>query len=106
VKSFSHWMEQRTSVPLIQALNHQAEEWQAAELARARRLLAKGGDIETVMQSLARGLSAKLMHGAMTELRGADDAQRDAVSDAVARLFLRPNFHRPNPSAASSPLTH
>jgi glutamyl-tRNA reductase len=98
VKSFSHWMEQRASVPLIRALNHQAEEWQAAELTRARRLLAKGGDVDAVMQSLARGLSAKLMHGAMSELRGADDSHRETVSDAVARLFLRPH--------ARSPLTH
>jgi glutamyl-tRNA reductase len=98
VKSFSHWMEQRASVPLIQALHQQADEWQATELARARRLIAKGADVEAAMQSLARGLTAKLMHGAMSELRGADDAQREVVSDAVARLFLRPH--------ARSPLMH
>jgi glutamyl-tRNA reductase len=98
VKSFAHWMEQRASVPLIRALNHQADEWQAAELARARRALARGADVDGVLQNLARGLSAKLMHGAMSELRGAGDEQRDAVSDAVARLFLRPH--------ARSPLTH
>jgi glutamyl-tRNA reductase len=98
VKSFAHWMEQRASVPLIRALNQQADEWQATELARARRLLARGADVDAVLQSLAKGMSAKLMHGALTELRAADDGHRDQISDAVARLFLR--------SHARSPLTH
>jgi len=90
VKHFAHWMEQRASVPLIRALNRQADDWQAAELSRARRQLARGGDINAVMESLARGLTAKLMHGAMTELRSADETHRQALSDAVTRLFLRP----------------
>jgi glutamyl-tRNA reductase len=98
VKSFAHWMEQRSNVPLIRALNQQADAWQASELARARRMLAKGGDVEAALQSLARGLSAKLLHGALNELHSADDAQRDVASDTVARLFLRQH--------ARSPLTH
>jgi glutamyl-tRNA reductase len=98
VKSFSHWMEQRASVPLIRALNQQADEWQATELARARRLLARGGDVDAVLQSLAKGLSAKLMHGALAELRSSDDGHRERTSDAVARLFLH--------SHVRSPLTH
>jgi glutamyl-tRNA reductase len=89
VKSFSHWMEQRASVPLIRALNRQADDWQAVELARARRQLARGGSIDAVLQTLAHGLTAKLMHGAMTELRSADEDHRDAMSAAVSRLFLR-----------------
>jgi glutamyl-tRNA reductase len=90
VKSFAHWMDQRASVPLIRALNHQADEWQAAALLRARRQLARGGDIDEVLETMARGLTAKLMHGAMTELRGADVLHRDEVSAAVSKLFLRP----------------
>ena len=35
VQSFAHWLDQRASVPLIQALNRQAEVWREAELARA-----------------------------------------------------------------------
>jgi glutamyl-tRNA reductase len=90
VKSFAHWMDQRASVPLIRALNHQADEWQTEALTRARRQLARGGDVDAVLEALARGLTAKLMHGAMTELRGADVQHRDQVSEAVSRLFLRP----------------
>ena len=89
VKGFEHWMAQRASVPLIQALNRQADDWQAAELARARRLLARGADIDAALESLAKGLTAKLMHGAMAELHGADEAHRAAAGDAVSRLFLR-----------------
>jgi glutamyl-tRNA reductase len=90
VKSFEHWMDQRASVPLICALNRQADEWQATELQRARRQLARGADVDAVLQTLAHGLTAKLMHGTMSELRGADEAHRVAVTDAVSRLFLRP----------------
>jgi glutamyl-tRNA reductase len=89
VKSFAHWMEQRASVPLIRALNQQADAWQAAELLRARRQLARGGSIDAVLQALAHGLTAKLMHGAMSELRCADEQHRDAMSASVSRLFLR-----------------
>jgi glutamyl-tRNA reductase len=89
VKSFEHWMAQRASVPLIRALNRQADDWQAAELLRARRQLARGGNIDAVLESLAHGLTAKLMHGAMSELRSADETHREAVSASVSRLFLR-----------------
>ncbi len=89
VKSFAHWLEQRASVPLIRALNQQADDWRAAELLRARRLLAKGGDIDAVLDALTRGLTAKLMHGALTELRSADEEHRELVAQTVSRLFLR-----------------
>jgi glutamyl-tRNA reductase len=90
VKSFGHWLEQRASVPLIRALHQQADDWRAAELARARRQLARGGDIDAVLETLTRGLTAKLMHGAMAELRSADESHRDQIAQTVSRLFLRP----------------
>jgi glutamyl-tRNA reductase len=46
VQSFAHWLDQRAAVPLIQALNRQAEDWGTLELARARKLLAKGESVE------------------------------------------------------------
>jgi glutamyl-tRNA reductase len=89
VKSFAHWLEQRASVPLIRALQQQADDWRAAELTRARRQLARGGDIDAVLEALTRGLTAKLMHGAMAELRSADQGHREQVAETVSRLFLR-----------------
>ena len=52
VQSFMHWVDQRGSVPLIQQLNAQADEWRALELNRARKLLAKGEDVEAVLEAL------------------------------------------------------
>jgi len=89
VQSFAHWLDQRASVPLIQALNRQAEVWRDGELARARKLLARGESAQNVLDTLARGLTQKMLHGAYAELNAADAAQRELVADAVARLFLR-----------------
>ena len=89
VQSFAHWLDQRASVPLIQALNRQAEAWREAELARARKQLARGEDAQQVLDTLARGLTQKLLHGAYAELGAADSEQREQVADAVTRLFLR-----------------
>jgi glutamyl-tRNA reductase len=89
VLSFSHWLEQRASVPLIQALNRQADDWRGIEIARARRLLAKGADIDSVLEALSRGLTQKLLHGTMAELHASDGEQRDHLAQTISRLFLR-----------------
>ena len=93
VQSFMHWIDQRDPrggvVPLIQQLNAQADEWRALELARARKRLAKGDDVDAVLEALSRGLTQKMLHGAMAELRAADPAHREQATQAVERLFLR-----------------
>ncbi len=89
VQSFSHWLEQRVSVPLIQALHSQADEWRVVEIARARKLLAKGESVEAVLESLSRGLSQKMLHGALAELHSAPAEQRAQVAQNISRLFLR-----------------
>ncbi|MBC7699158.1 glutamyl-tRNA reductase [Aquabacterium sp.] len=89
VQGFVHWLDQRTSVPLIQALNSQADAWRTAEIARARKMIAKGEDIEAVLDTLSRGLTQKMLHGAMAELHSADPQQRPQVAASLARLFLR-----------------
>ena len=93
VQSFMHWIDQRDPaagvVPLIQQLNAQADEWRALELARARKRLAKGDDVEAVLEALSRGLTQKMLHGALAELHGADPAHREQTTQAIERLFLR-----------------
>ena len=89
VQSFLHWLVQRSSVPLIQQLNAQADEWREAEMARARKLLARGEDPEKVLEALSRGITQKMLHGAMAELREADPAHVAQATQAVQRLFLR-----------------
>jgi glutamyl-tRNA reductase len=89
VQSFAHWLDQRAAVPLIQALNRQADDWRANEMARARKLLARGADIDLVLDVLSRGLTQKLLHGAMAELHSTEGAQREQLAQTVSRLFLR-----------------
>ncbi|NDP37575.1 MAG: glutamyl-tRNA reductase [Rhodoferax sp.] len=89
VLSFMHWVDQRGSVPLIQQLNAQADEWRTAELARARKLLAKGEDVDAVLEALSKGLTQKMLHGAMAELRASDATARERASAAIQHFFLR-----------------
>lgn len=89
VQSFVHWLDQRASVPLIQALNAQTDAWRQAEMARARKLLARGASIDEALDALSRGLTQKMLHGALAELRGSDATQREQTAQAVSRLFLR-----------------
>jgi len=89
VQSFRHWLDQRHTVPLIQQLNAQADAWRAHELARARKALAKGEDVEAVLEALSKGLTQKMLHGAFAELHGADNAARERARHAIEHLFLR-----------------
>ncbi|MBJ2155641.1 glutamyl-tRNA reductase [Variovorax sp. IB41] len=89
VQSFMHWLGQRSTVPLIQQLNVQADEWRAAEMARARKLLAKGESVDAVLEAMSRGLTQKMMHGAMAELHSGDAASREQTAQTISRLFLR-----------------
>ncbi|MFM8610633.1 MAG: glutamyl-tRNA reductase [Burkholderiaceae bacterium] len=89
VQSFLHWLDQRSSVPLIQQLNAQADEWRQAEIARARKLLAKGEDVDAVLDALTRGLTQKMLHGAMAELHSGNTQARDHAASAIRHFFLR-----------------
>ncbi|GAA4341592.1 glutamyl-tRNA reductase [Variovorax defluvii] len=89
VRSFMHWLDQRGAVPLIQQLNAQADEWRAMEMARARKLLARGESVEVVLEALSRGLTQKMLHGAMAELHAGDATAREHTAQAISRLFLR-----------------
>ncbi|HEY8049757.1 MAG TPA: glutamyl-tRNA reductase [Ramlibacter sp.] len=89
VQSFLHWMDQRGNVPLILQLNAQANEWRVAELARARRMLARGEDVDAVLEAMTKGLTQKMLHGAMAELHSGDSAARERATTAIQHFFLR-----------------
>jgi glutamyl-tRNA reductase len=91
VQSFEHWMDQRSNVPLIQQLNAQADDWRSAELTRARKAIAKGEDVEAVLDALSRGLTQKMLHGAMAELHAGDMESRERARHAIEHFFLRGN---------------
>ena len=101
VQSFSHWLDQRTAVPLIQALNRQADDWRAAEMLRARKMLARGEPAEQVLEALARGLASKMLHGTMAELHASEGEERTRLADTVSRLFLRGSSRVPGDGAGS-----
>jgi glutamyl-tRNA reductase len=92
-----HWLQQRSAVPLIQQLNAQADQWRSAELSRARKMLAKGEPVEAVLEALSRGLTQKMLHGAMAELHGSQGEHFQSTAQTVSRLFLRGPAPR-NPS--------
>ena len=95
VQSFAHWLDQRAAVPLIQALNKQADDWAAVEMHRARKLLARGESVEAVMEALSRGLTHKMLHGTLAELHSSDGEERDRLAATVSRLFLRQSTRSP-----------
>jgi glutamyl-tRNA reductase len=76
-------------VPLIQQLNAQADDWRSAELARARKAIAKGDDLDAVLDALSRGLTQKMLHGAMAELHANDTEARERARGAIEQFFLR-----------------
>jgi glutamyl-tRNA reductase len=79
LESFMTWLALRPCVPLLCRLNEQVDRLRAAELARARRTLARGRPVDGALCALARRLSNKLLHPTRTLLRGStppDEAQR------------------------------
>ena len=82
-----HWIDQRSSVPLIQQLNAQADAWRAIELARARKLLAKGEPADKVLEHLSHRLTNKILHAPTQALNLAEGAERAELQAAAARLF-------------------
>jgi len=60
-----------------------------AALRRARKLLAKGEAPDAVLEALSRGLTQKMLHGALAELHSASPEQREQTMQTVQRLFLR-----------------
>ncbi len=99
VLSFMHWLEQRDPaagvVPLIQQIHAQTDEWRNAEMARAKKLLAKGESVDAVLEALSRGLTQKMLHGTLAELRAGDAETRAATAQTVSRLFLREDPVKP-----------
>ena len=89
VHKFNQWLQQRDHVPLIQELNAQLEDWRSAELAKAKKMIEKGDDIDSVLEALSQRLAKKIMHGPMSELASQDTASRQSAKAAIEQLFFK-----------------
>jgi len=79
VDSFMQWLSTRKVVPMIRQLHARGEALKAAELERARRMLARGDDPAAVMEALAQGLTSKFLHGPTTLLQRGHEERETIV---------------------------
>ena len=49
-----------------------------------------------MLETLARGLTNKMLHGTLAELHAAEGDERQRLADTVSRLFLRQGVRGPN----------
>ncbi len=87
LQSFMHWIDTRAVVPLIQDLQESGEHMRLIELERARKLLAKGENIEVVLEALSKGLTAKFLHGPQQALHHAQGNERAQLAALLPQLF-------------------
>ena len=87
VQSFMHWVDNRVVVPVIQDLQESSEAMRRMELERARKMLAKGEDIEVVLEALSKGLTAKFMHGPQQALHNAHGDERARLATLLPQLL-------------------
>lgn len=87
VRAFMHWLDNRAVVPVIQNLHDAGESLRLAELDRARKLLARGEDVDAVLDALSRGLTAKFLHGPQQALHHASSDERAQLVQLLPQLF-------------------
>ena len=92
VNEFMHWMQSREMVPTIRALRDHAERQRRAEMEKALRLLAKGESPEKVLDLLSASLTNKFLHAPTQALNQAQANDREAILDAVHRIY---HLHSP-----------
>ena len=89
---FLRWLEGRTVVPTITALHGHHDELRAAELERARKLLARRRCPPSRCSTLlARGLTNKFLHAPTQALNQAGDAERAELVAMFERVYRLPD---------------
>jgi glutamyl-tRNA reductase len=87
VQSYMHWVGDRAVVPVIQDLHESSEALRLFELERARKMLARGDDVEAVLEALSKGLTAKFLHGPQQALHRAEGDERARLAALLPQLF-------------------
>ncbi|HAT29969.1 MAG TPA: glutamyl-tRNA reductase, partial [Janthinobacterium sp.] len=87
VQSYMTWVDDRAMVPVIQDLHETSEAMRLMEVERARKMLAKGADIDAVLEALSKGLTAKFLHGPQQALHRAQGEERARLASLLPQLF-------------------
>jgi len=88
---FVRWLEGRSVVPTITALQGHHEELRAAEFERVKKLLASGVPPEQALELLARGLTNKFLHAPTQALNQAGDAERAQLVAMFEKIYRIPD---------------
>jgi glutamyl-tRNA reductase len=84
------WSRQQRSlavVDTIRAFRDSVEKIRVEEVGKALQLLQRGQNAESVIETLTRNLTNKLMHKPTTRLKQASEEGRDDTINATQDLF-------------------
>ena len=87
IDEYLEWVDSRRATDTIRALRETAEDHRAAVMAQARRRLARGEDVDAVLEFVSRRLTNKLMHEPSAVLRKAVGARQQRLLGPARELF-------------------
>ncbi len=87
LEKFHSELRSRNAVATLRRLRGRAEDIREAELRQARRELEKGGDVQSVLESLARAITNKLIHSPSVRMKQASAEGRDELLHLTRELF-------------------
>ena len=87
VEQFMQWLKARDAVPTIRALRDQAELLRLTELEKAQKLLAKGEDPATVIESLSNALTNKFLHAPSHLLNHSSGLEHEQLEMLLRQLY-------------------
>ena len=90
-QSFLRWLDGRSVIPTLTALQGHHESLRAAEVEHARKLLAGGAAPEQVIEQLARGLTNKFLHAPAQALTRAGEAERTQLLAMLHHIYQLPD---------------
>jgi glutamyl-tRNA reductase len=82
-----------TPLHVLETIAFRADTLGAAELERARRLLANGAPVEHVLDQLARRLTNKFLHRPTQALNQAGEPERTELLSVLHRIYQLPEAH-------------
>ena len=87
MERFLGQLRSRNAVATLRRLRGKADAIRQAELDHARRELEKGGDAASVLESMARSITNKLIHAPSVSMKRASAEGRDELLRATRELF-------------------